>query len=64
MKIEDPEEIWVDHPTEQTVEARLQAVGTDVRPYTLADGVDDAMQMSPENLMIGEVRNGVAAMSL
>ena len=64
VKIEDPEEIWVDRPTVQTVEARPQAVGTDVRPYTLADGVDDAMRMSPDYLVIGEVRDGVAAVNL
>jgi pilus assembly protein CpaF len=64
VKIEDPEEIWVDRPTVQTVEARPQAIGTDVRPYTLADGVDDAMRMSPDYLVIGEVRDGMAAMSL
>jgi pilus assembly protein CpaF len=64
VKIEDPEEIWVDRPTVQTVEARPQAVGTDVKPYTLADGVDDAMRMSPDYLVIGEVRDGTAAMSL
>lgn len=64
IKIEDPEEIWIDRPTVQTVEARPQAVGTDVRPYTLADGVDDAMRMSPDYLIIGEVRDGRAAMSL
>ncbi|MCE5208088.1 MAG: Flp pilus assembly complex ATPase component TadA [Chloroflexi bacterium] len=64
VKIEDPEEIWVDRPTIQTIEARPQAIGTDVRPYTLADGVDDAMRMSPDYLVIGEVRDGIAAMSL
>jgi pilus assembly protein CpaF len=64
VKIEDPEEIWVDRPTVQTVEARPQAVGTDVKPYTLADGVNDAMRMSPDYLVIGEVRDGVAAVSL
>ncbi len=64
VKIEDPEEIWIDRPTVQTVEARPQAVGTEVRPYTLADGVDDAMRMSPDYLVIGEVRDGRAAMSL
>jgi len=36
----------------------------EVRPYTLADGVDDAMRMSPDYLIIGEVRDGRAAMSL
>jgi type IV secretory pathway ATPase VirB11/archaellum biosynthesis ATPase len=35
-----------------------------VKPYTLADGVDDAMRMSPDYLVIGEVRDGMAAMSL
>ncbi len=64
VKIEDPEEIWVDRSTVQTVEARPQAVGTEVKPYTLADGVDDAMRMSPDYLVIGEVRDGMAAMSL
>ncbi len=64
VKIEDPEEIWIDRPTVQTVEARPQAIGTEVRPYTLADGVDDAMRMSPDYLIIGEVRDGMAAMSL
>ncbi len=64
VKIEDPEEIWGYRPTVQTVEARPQAVGTEVKPYTLADGVDDAMRMSPDYLVIGEVRDGMAAMSL
>lgn len=64
VKIEDPEEIWIDRQTVQTVEARPQAVGTEVWPYTLADGVDDAMRMSPDYLIIGEVRDGAAAMSL
>jgi pilus assembly protein CpaF len=64
VKIEDPQEIWIDRPTVQTVEARPQAVGTEVRPYQLADGVDDAMRMSPDYLIIGEVRDGAAAMSL
>jgi len=64
VKIEDPEEIWIDRQTVQTVEARPQAVGTEVRSYKLADGVDDAMRMSPDYLIIGEVRDGAAAMSL
>jgi pilus assembly protein CpaF len=64
VKIEDPEEIWVPSPTVQTIEARPQAIGTEVMPYTLADGVDDAMRMSPDYLVIGEVRDGKAAMAL
>ena len=57
-------EVWTSSPTAQTIEARPQAIGTDVRHYTLADGVDDAMRMSPDYLVIGEVRDGIAAMSL
>jgi len=64
LKIEDPEEIWIDRETVQTIEARPQSVGTEVRPYTLADGVDDAMRMSPDYLVIGEVRDGRAAQAL
>ncbi len=64
VKIEDPEEIWIDSQTVQTVEARPQAIGTEVRPYTLADGVDDAMRMSPDYLVVGEVRDGHAASAL
>jgi len=64
LKIEDPEEIWIDRPTVQTIEARPQAAGTEVRPYTLADGVDDAMRLSPDYLVIGEVRDGRAAQAL
>jgi pilus assembly protein CpaF len=64
LKIEDPEEIWIDRVTVQAVEARPQAVGTEVKPYTLADGVDDAMRMSPDYLIIGEVRDGRAAQAL
>lgn len=64
LKIEDPEEIWIDRPTVQTIEARPQASGTEVRPYTLADGVDDAMRLSPDYLVIGEVRDGRAAQAL
>jgi len=64
VKIEDPEEVWIDRETVQTIEARPQAKGTEVTPYTLSDGVDDAMRMSPDYLVIGEVRDGRAAMSL
>ena len=64
IKIEDPEEIWIDSLTVQAIEARPQALGTEVKPYTLADGVDDAMRMSPDYLIIGEVRDGKAAMAL
>src|SRR5512133_3231612 len=64
VKIEDPEEIWIDRTTVQTVEARPQARGTEVEPYTLANGVDDALRLSPDYLIVGEVRDGQAAMAL
>ena len=64
VKIEDPQEIWIDRKTVQTIEARAAVVGSDVPAYTLADGVDDAMRMSPDYLILGEVRDGFAAMAL
>lgn len=64
VKIEDPEEIWIDRKTVQTIEARAAVVGSEVPAYTLADGVDDAMRMSPDYLILGEVRDGFAAMAL
>jgi len=64
VKIEDPEEIWIDRNTVQTIEARPSTVGTELQPYTLANGVDDAMRMSPDYLVIGEVRDGHAALAL
>jgi pilus assembly protein CpaF len=64
VKIEDPEEIWIDRKTVQTVEARPKIPGSEVPAYSLADGVDDAMRMSPDYLIVGEVRDGRAAMAL
>jgi pilus assembly protein CpaF len=64
VKIEDPAEIWIDRKTVQTIEARPVPPGSEVPPYTLADGVDDAMRMSPDYLVIGEVRDGKAALAL
>jgi pilus assembly protein CpaF len=64
IKIEDPEEIWLDHPHVVTLEARPAFPGSTVPPYTIKDGVDDAMRMSPRWLIVGEVRKGDAAMAL
>jgi len=64
VKIEDPEEIWLDHPHVVTIEARPALPGSSVPAYTLKNGVDDAMRMSPRWLILGEVRTGDAAMSL
>lgn len=47
VKIEVPEELWVDRPTVQMVKAHPQPVCTYVKTYALADGVDDAMRVSP-----------------
>ena len=48
----------------QTIEARPAALGTEIEPYTLANGVDDALRMSPDYLILGEVRDGHAGLSL
>jgi pilus assembly protein CpaF len=64
VKIEDPEEIWIDRTTVQTIEARPAAIGTEIQPYSLANAVDDALRMSPDYLILGEVRDGHAGLSL
>jgi pilus assembly protein CpaF len=64
VKIEDPEEIWMDHPHVVTIEARPAPPGSSIPSYTVRNGVDDAMRMSPRWLIVGEVRTGDAAMSL
>jgi pilus assembly protein CpaF len=64
VKVEDPEEIWLPHPNVTTLEARPAPPGSDVAPYTVADGVDDAMRLAPTHLIVGEVRTGTAALSL
>ena len=64
IKIEDPEEIWLEHDHVVTLEARPAPPGSSVAPYTIKDGVDDAMRMSPDWLIVGEVRTGDAALTL
>jgi pilus assembly protein CpaF len=64
VKIEDPEEIWIERSTVQTIEARPAALGTEIQPYTLANAVDDALRMAPDYLILGEVRDGHAGLSL
>jgi len=64
VKIEDPEEIWLDHEQVVTLEARPAPPGSSVASYTIRDGVNDAMRMSPDWLIVGEVRTGDAALTL
>jgi pilus assembly protein CpaF len=64
VKIEDPEEIWLQHHNVVTLEARPAPPGSTVPPYRVQDGVDDAMRMAPDWLIVGEVRTGQAALSL
>jgi len=64
VKIEDPEEIFIDRKTVQSFEARPKAIGTDVAPVTLADGVKVAMRLSPDYLIVGEARSGDALEAL
>jgi pilus assembly protein CpaF len=64
VKIEDPEEIWVPHPNVTTLEARPALPGSNVPAYGINDGVDDAMRLAPSYLIVGEVRDGKAALGL
>ena len=64
VKIEDPEEIWIDHPHVISLEARPAPPGSDVPGYSMADGVNDAMRLSPRWLIVGEVRKGDVALDL
>ncbi len=64
LKIEDPEEIWLEHPHVVTLEARPAQLGTAVTSYMLSSGVDDAMRMSPRWLIVGEMRRGDAVAAL
>jgi len=64
VKIEDPEEIWLDHPHVVTLEARPAQVGSSIVPYDLDAAVKDAMRMSPKWLIVGEMRDGKAIKSL
>jgi pilus assembly protein CpaF len=64
VKVEDPEEIWLEHSHVITLEARQAPPGSSVPSYTIRDGVDDAMRMAPDWLIVGEVRTGDAALTL
>jgi pilus assembly protein CpaF len=64
VTIEDPQEIWIDNPHVVTLEARPAGAASELKPYLLRDGVDDAMRLTPDYLVVGEVRDGLAAQAL
>ena len=64
IKIEDPEEIWIDHPHVVSLEARPQQIGSDTPGVTVRDLVDSSLRMSPRWLIVGEVRTGDVANTL
>jgi pilus assembly protein CpaF len=64
VKIEDPEEIWLPHSNVVTIEARPAPPGSAIPPYRVQEGVDDALRMAPDWLIVGEVRTGWTALSL
>ncbi|MBT3331260.1 MAG: CpaF family protein [Rhodospirillaceae bacterium] len=64
VTIEDPSEIWINHPHVIPIEAKKSPHGSTVPDYTLTDGVISAMRMSPHYLVVGECRTGPALMAL
>ena len=64
IKIEDPEEIWIDHPHVVSLEARPQQIGSNTPGVTVRDLVDSSLRMSPRWLIVGEVRTGDVANTL
>lgn len=64
LTIEDPQEIWIDNPHVVTLEARPASAASELKSYLLRDGVDDAMRMTPDYLVVGEVRDGLAGQGL
>lgn len=45
----------------QTIETHFAQPGSEVPPFTLADDVNLALHVSPDHLIVGEVRHGFAA---
>ncbi|MGB7540354.1 MAG: ATPase, T2SS/T4P/T4SS family [Anaerolineales bacterium] len=63
IKIEDPEEIYLNLPHVVSIEARPAPPGSKIPSYTVTDGVNDAMRMTPKILIVGEIRRGDQAMA-
>ena len=65
VKIEDPEEIWLEHPNVVTIEPFRPswAERDKAATYAIADAVADAMRMRPDWLIVGEIRRGRDAMN-
>ena len=74
IKIEDSGEIWLVHPNVASLEARAADDfgslhrGDDETgcrtSFSVADAVDDAMRMAGARLIVGELRDGKAALAL
>ncbi|HID84336.1 MAG TPA: CpaF family protein [Anaerolineales bacterium] len=66
IKVEDPEEIFLDHPNVITIEpySPSWAERETMKAYTIADALADVMRMRPDWLIVGEVRRGDHVMNL
>lgn len=66
LKVEDPEEIFLDHPNVVTIEPFYPswAERKSTLSYTMSDAIADAMRMRPDWLIVGEVRRGRDVMNL
>lgn len=64
VKIENTEEILMDHPHAISLKARPASLGTDVLGYRIEEGVNNALQLSPCCLIVGEIGKGEVALPL
>jgi pilus assembly protein CpaF len=64
LKIEEPEEIWIDHPHVVTLESYSTSADTGALEFDMEQLVDSSLRMSPWWLIVGEVRTGDVANTL
>lgn len=66
IKVEDPEEIFLDHPNVVTIEPFTPSWSErhSTVAYTMSDAIADALRMRPDWLIVGEVRRGRDVMNL